>query len=137
LGRGTSWRGFCGRIALLRARIDLTRRLFGLRVIVGKIVVSLIGLLGGLTIGREGPTVHIGAAMMAEVRRFYPHRNAQLERRLLLAGAAAGLSAAFNTPLAGIIFAIEEARARLREPHERHHDHRGGVLGPDFTRTRR
>src|SRR5512146_1349250 len=86
----------------------LLRRLFGLRVIVGKIVVSLIGLLGGLTIGREGPTVHIGAAIMAETRRFYPHRNAQLERRLLLAGAAAGLSAAFNTPLAGIIFAIEE-----------------------------
>ena len=86
----------------------LMRRLFGLRVIVGKIVVSLIGLLGGLTIGREGPTVHIGAAIMAEVRRFYPHRHARLERRLLLAGAAAGLSAAFNTPLAGIIFAIEE-----------------------------
>ncbi len=86
----------------------LMRRLFGVRVIVGKILVSLIGLLGGLTIGREGPTVHIGAAIMAEIRRFYPHRNAQLERRLLLAGAAAGLSAAFNTPLAGIIFAIEE-----------------------------
>jgi H+/Cl- antiporter ClcA len=86
----------------------LMRRLFGVRVIVGKICISLIGLLGGLTIGREGPTVHIGAAVMAEIRRFYPHRNAQLERRLLLAGAAAGLSAAFNTPLAGIIFAIEE-----------------------------
>jgi H+/Cl- antiporter ClcA len=86
----------------------LMRRLFGLRVIVGKIGVSLIGLMGGLTIGREGPTVHIGAAVMAEIRHFYPHRSAQLERRLLLAGAAAGLSAAFNTPLAGIIFAIEE-----------------------------
>ncbi|HEX4267627.1 MAG TPA: chloride channel protein [Steroidobacteraceae bacterium] len=86
----------------------LMRRLFGVRVIVGKIIISLIGLLGGLTIGREGPTVHIGAAIMAEVRRFYPHRNPQLDRRLLLAGAAAGLSAAFNTPLAGIIFAIEE-----------------------------
>ncbi|HEY6922129.1 MAG TPA: chloride channel protein [Steroidobacteraceae bacterium] len=86
----------------------LMRRLFGLRVVVGKIGISLLGLLGGLTIGREGPTVHIGAAMMAEIRRFYPHRQPQLERRLLLAGAAAGLSAAFNTPLAGIIFAIEE-----------------------------
>jgi len=86
----------------------LMRRLFGLRVIVGKLIVSLIGLFGGLTIGREGPTVHIGAAIMAEVQRFYPHRNVQLQRRLLLAGAAAGLSAAFNTPLAGIIFAIEE-----------------------------
>jgi len=86
----------------------LMRRLFGVRVIVGKIAVSLVGLLGGLTIGREGPTVHIGAAIMAEVRRFYPRRDPQLERGLLLAGAAAGLSAAFNTPLAGIIFAIEE-----------------------------
>lgn len=86
----------------------LMRRLFGLRVIVGKVVVSLIGLLGGLTLGREGPTVHIGAAIMAETRRFYPHRNARLERQLLLAGAAAGLSAAFNTPLAGVVFAIEE-----------------------------
>jgi len=86
----------------------LMRRLFGLRVVAGKIGISLIGLLGGLTIGREGPTVHIGAAIMAEFRRFYPHRHPQLERRLLLAGAAAGLSAAFNTPLAGIIFAIEE-----------------------------
>ncbi|HEY2686469.1 MAG TPA: chloride channel protein [Steroidobacteraceae bacterium] len=92
-----------------RAEEDtLMRRLFGVRVIIGKIGISLVGLLGGLTIGREGPTVHIGAAIMAETRRFYPHRNAQLERRLLLAGAAAGLSAAFNTPLAGIIFAIEE-----------------------------
>jgi H+/Cl- antiporter ClcA len=86
----------------------LMRRLFGVRVILGKIGVSLIGLLGGLTIGREGPTVHIGAAIMAEIRRFYPHQSAQLERRLLLAGAAAGISAAFNTPLAGIVFAIEE-----------------------------
>ena len=100
-------------IAALHARRaeeedTLMRRLFGLRVVAGKIGISLLGLLGGLTIGREGPTVHIGAAIMAEFRRFYPHRHPQLERRLLLAGAAAGLSAAFNTPLAGIIFAIEE-----------------------------
>jgi H+/Cl- antiporter ClcA len=97
-------------IAALHAPQDdsLMQRLFGLRVIFGKIVVSLLGLLGGLTIGREGPTVHLGAAIMAESRRAYPNRGRRLERQLLLAGAAAGLSAAFNTPLAGIIFAIEE-----------------------------
>ena len=86
----------------------LMRRLFGLRIIFGKLAVSLLGFLGGLTIGREGPTVHIGAAIMAETRRFYPRRSERLERRLLLAGAAAGLSGAFNTPLAGVVFAIEE-----------------------------
>ncbi len=97
-------------IAALHAPPDKTlmSRLFGLRVIAGKILVSLLGFLSGMTIGREGPTVHIGAAIMAETRRFYPHRSPRLERQLLLAGAAAGLSAAFNTPLAGIIFAIEE-----------------------------
>ncbi|MDE2129685.1 MAG: chloride channel protein [Betaproteobacteria bacterium] len=97
-------------IAALHAPRDetLMKRLFGLRVIFGKLFISLLGFLGGMTIGREGPTVHIGAAIMAETRRFYPHRGPRLERQLLLAGAAAGLSGAFNTPLAGIIFAIEE-----------------------------
>lgn len=97
-------------IAALHAPPDetLMKRLFGWRVIVGKIGLSLLGFLGGLTIGREGPTVHIGAAIMAETRRFYPHQGRYLERSLLLAGAAAGLSGAFNTPLAGVIFAIEE-----------------------------
>lgn len=99
-------------IAALHAPSDqertLMKRLFGLRVIFGKLGVSLLGFLGGLTIGREGPTVHIGAAIMVETRRFYPHQTPRLERQLLLAGAAAGLSGAFNTPLAGIIFAIEE-----------------------------
>jgi len=90
------------------ARRQLIPRLFGLRIIVGKIGVGLLGLLGGLTIGREGPTVHIGASVMYEMRRFYPRPSPQLERSLLLAGAAAGLSGAFNTPLAGIVFAIEE-----------------------------
>ena len=97
-------------IAALHAPNDpsLMRRLFGLRVVVGKLGISLLGLLGGMSLGREGPTVHIGAAVMAETRRFYPHQSPQLQRQLLLAGAAAGLSAAFNTPLAGVIFAIEE-----------------------------
>lgn len=97
-------------IAALHAphRERLIPGLFGLRIIVGKIGVGLMGLLGGLTIGREGPTVHIGASVMYEMRRFFPRASPKLERQLLLAGAAAGLSGAFNTPLAGIVFAIEE-----------------------------
>ncbi|WP_351125405.1 chloride channel protein, partial [Shewanella sp. T24-MNA-CIBAN-0130] len=79
-----------------------------LRILFGKILISFLGILGGFTIGREGPTVQVGAALMFNLRRFYPRSNAQIERQLVLAGAAAGLSAAFNTPLAGIVFAIEE-----------------------------
>jgi len=82
--------------------------LLSLRIVVGKIAVSFLGIVGGFTIGREGPTVQIGAALMYSMRRFYPRASVILEKRLILAGAAAGLSAAFNTPLAGIVFAIEE-----------------------------
>ncbi len=97
-------------IAALHAPPDPNRgsRLFGLRVIIGKVGIGLLGMLGGLTLGREGPTVHIGASVMYEMRRFYPRVSVRTERLLLLAGAAAGLSGAFNTPLAGILFAIEE-----------------------------
>ncbi|MGF6871543.1 chloride channel protein [Paraburkholderia sp. MM5477-R1] len=83
-------------------------RLLSLRILLGKIGVSFLAILGGFTIGREGPTVQVGAALMFNLRRFYPRSNAQIERQLALAGAAAGLSAAFNTPLAGVVFAIEE-----------------------------
>jgi H+/Cl- antiporter ClcA len=83
-------------------------RLLTFPILLGKIAVSFLAILGGFTIGREGPTVQVGAALMFNLRRLYPRSNALIERQLVLAGAAAGLSAAFNTPLAGIVFAIEE-----------------------------
>ncbi len=108
--RGSEGSGIPQVIASLHAPPDPARgpRLFGLRIIVGKIGVGLLGMLGGLTLGREGPTVHVGASVMYEMRRFFPRVPLRLERLLLLAGAAAGLAGAFNTPLAGILFAIEE-----------------------------
>ncbi|NDU86547.1 MAG: chloride channel protein [Ferrovum sp.] len=97
-------------IAALHGPTDTTRnkRLFGLRIIFGKLSLGLMGMAAGLTLGREGPTVHVGASIMYELRRFYPRASLRMERMLLLAGSAAGLSGAFNTPLAGILFAIEE-----------------------------
>jgi H+/Cl- antiporter ClcA len=100
-------------IATLHDGRELGPRLLTIRILVGKIIVSFLSILGGLTIGREGPTIHVGAALMFSLRRFYPARllavrGAALERNLALAGAAAGLSAAFNAPLAGVVFAIEE-----------------------------
>ncbi|EIF32844.1 chloride channel protein EriC [Burkholderia sp. Ch1-1] len=100
-------------IATLHEGRELGPRLLNMRILIGKIAVSFLSILGGFTIGREGPTIHVGAALMFSLRRFYPARlrsirGAALERNLALAGAAAGLSAAFNAPLAGVVFAIEE-----------------------------
>ena len=79
--------------------------LVNLRVAMGKIVVMMIGLLCGASIGREGPTVQVGASIMGFIGRKAP---IVYQQNLLLAGAAAGIAAAFNTPLAGIVFGIEE-----------------------------
>ncbi len=107
--RGAEGSGIPQVIATLHARPSaFGSRLLTLRILLAKIAISFLGILGGFTIGREGPTVQVGAALMFNLRRFYPRSNAQIERQLVLAGAAAGLSAAFNTPLAGIVFAIEE-----------------------------
>jgi H+/Cl- antiporter ClcA len=107
--RGAEGSGIPQVIATLHAKPgESGKRLLTLRLLVGKIAVSFLGILGGFTIGREGPTVQVGAALMFNMRRLYPRSNALIEHKLVLAGAAAGLSAAFNTPLAGIVFAIEE-----------------------------
>ncbi len=82
--------------------------LLTLRIAFGKVMLCILGLLSGASIGREGPTVHVGAAIMFSLRRFVRFRLYDMERVLIIAGGAAGVSAAFNTPLAGIVFAIEE-----------------------------
>lgn len=83
---------------------DERRKLVSLRAAVGKILLTLLGLLIGASVGREGPTVQVGASLMSEIGRLSPRR----QPGLIVAGAAAGVAAAFNTPLAGIVFAIEE-----------------------------
>jgi len=79
-------------------------RLVSGRIAVGKILLTLLGLLCGASAGREGPTVQVGASIMFAIGRWSPRR----QPGLILAGAAAGVAAAFNTPLAGIVFGIEE-----------------------------
>ena len=93
-------------IAARHLRDDADRsRLLSLKVAVGKVLLTLVGLLCGASIGREGPTVQVGASIMLASGRLGGMAQA---RGLILAGSAAGIAAAFNTPLAGIVFAIEE-----------------------------
>lgn len=88
--------------ALARYKIPLT-----LRVALVKIVGTILVLGAGLTLGRRAPTVHIGAALAGELTRFVP-TSPQHRRQMIAAGAAAGLAAGFNTPIAGVMFVVEE-----------------------------
>jgi H+/Cl- antiporter ClcA len=85
-------------------------------VVVGRMLLAGAGLLCGASIGREGPTVHVGAVIAHGFSRWMPHGQTTAQRRaLILAGGAAGVAAAFNTPLAGIVFAIEELSRSFEE----------------------
>jgi H+/Cl- antiporter ClcA len=79
-----------------------------LRIAVGKILLTLLGLACGASIGREGPTVQVGASIMHALGRLLKLPRIETQHALVLAGGAAGIAGAFNTPLAGIVFAIEE-----------------------------
>jgi len=95
---------------------EAQRPLFvSLRLSLAKIVLTAGGLLGGLAIGREGPAVQIAAGVMQFGQRWLPARSSVSPHGLLVAGGAAGIAAAFNAPLAGITFAIEELTSRIEQ----------------------
>ncbi len=89
--------------------------ILSLRVAVGKVLLTTLGLLSGASIGREGPTIQIGAAIMHKLGKTVGEAGPFARHALILAGGAAGISAAFNTPLAGILFAIEELSRSFEE----------------------
>ncbi len=82
------------------------------RLIVVKIVGGCAALTAGMSLGREGPTIHLGAAMGEIFGRIgrVPMRS---RRTLIAAGGGAGLAAAFNAPLAGFLFVMEELRREM------------------------
>lgn len=105
-------------MAALTSEVPATSRgLFvSLRLSAAKMLLTAWGLLGGLSLGREGPSVQIAAGVMYHARRWLPSGSRVSEQGLLLAGGAAGIAAAFNTPLGGVMFAIEEL---TRKPEQR------------------
>lgn len=107
---GTEGTGIPQAIAALKIgdRPEQRKVMLSLRIAVGKIMLLTLALLSGITVGREGPSVHVGACFMqltTKVTKFPPWLR---ERGLIMAGAAAGIAAAFNTPVAGVIFCFEE-----------------------------
>ncbi|MBI1423198.1 MAG: chloride channel protein [Gammaproteobacteria bacterium] len=113
---GTEGSGIPQAIAALSMPTHIARaRVLSLKVAAGKILLTIGGLFCGASIGREGPTVHVGASIMYSLRRIAPFHGKDMVRALILAGGAAGISAAFNTPLAGIMFAVEEMSRSFEE----------------------
>ena len=83
--------------------------LVSIRTAIIKIISSTLGILGGASIGREGPTVQISSSIYSMIGRKLKQTLPEIDTHsFLIAGAASGVAAAFNTPIAGITFAIEE-----------------------------
>jgi len=95
-------------IALADSGSGLSNRLLSMRMVIGKVLMAVLALCSGASLGREGPTVHLGAAIMHSLGKYAHLPSRYVERGLILTGGGAGIAAAFNTPLAGIVFAIEE-----------------------------
>lgn len=92
-------------IAATRLPVGATGRLVSMPTAILKCLLTSAAVLVGGSVGREGPTVQISAALLSGTHRLL---KVPMRASVLVAGGAAGVAAAFNTPLAGIAFAIEE-----------------------------
>jgi H+/Cl- antiporter ClcA len=103
--------------AALDPQVDESQRgrFVSLKLSALKILAVSGGLLAGLSTGRQGPSVQVAAGVMYAARRWLSPRSGVNARELLIAGGAVGLAAAFNTPLGGIVFAIEELSRRVEQ----------------------
>jgi H+/Cl- antiporter ClcA len=98
-------------LAIYKAKnINVLSKYFILRLILTKYIFVVLGTLFGATIGREGPTVQIGSTIMILGNK---NPSPKYQKFLLTIGAAAGLAAAFNTPIGGIVFAFEELTKKI------------------------
>lgn len=113
---GSQGSGIPQTIAALQIKDSGVRnKLLSLRIAASKVFLTLLALLCGASVGREGPTVQVGASILHAVGVLGKFSRIEAERALIIAGGAAGVAAAFNTPLAGIVFAIEEMSRSLEE----------------------
>lgn len=79
------------------------------RLLPVKFVAGVLGIGGGMALGREGPTIQMGGSSGLMVSEWFRIQAGEGERKALIAaGSGAGLAAAFNAPLAGVVFVLEE-----------------------------
>ena len=86
-----------------------------LRTVLGKFFCTSATLASGIPLGREGPSVQVGAGIGSVLGRLLGMRTEQV-KKLVPVGAAAAIAAAFNTPLAAVLFALEEIVGDLNAP---------------------
>ena len=86
-----------------------------LRTVLGKFFCTSATLASGIPLGREGPSVQVGAGIASVLGRFLGLRTEQV-KKLIPVGAAAAIAAAFNTPLAAVLFSLEEIMGDLNAP---------------------
>jgi chloride channel protein, CIC family len=86
-----------------------------LRTVVGKFICCSISLASGIALGREGPSVQIGAGIASVLGRRFGLGKANV-KALVPVGCAAALAAAFNTPIAAVLFSLEEILGDLHAP---------------------
>src|SRR5512135_1258891 len=86
-----------------------------LRTVLGKFFCTSATLASGIPLGREGPSVQVGAGIASVLGRLLGLRPEQV-KKLIPVGAAAAIAAAFNTPLAAVLFALEEIVGDLHAP---------------------
>lgn len=104
-----AWEGMCSGSGIPQVQGEL-KGYFDVnwwKLLISKIVGGTLCILGGLSLGREGPSVQLGAMAGKGFARIVKMDKTK-ERYLITCGAGAGLSAAFNAPIAGVVFALEE-----------------------------
>jgi len=86
-----------------------------LRTVLGKFFCTSVTLASGIPLGREGPSVQVGAGIGSVLGRLLGLPTEQV-KKLIPVGAAAAIAAAFNTPLAAVLFSLEEITGDLYAP---------------------
>lgn len=95
-------------IPQVRAYLLGAKQPLDIKLAIVKLISGSIALGSGLFLGREGPTVHVGAAIAVHLNKIFPDCSKEHKMQLVASGAGAGLAAAFNAPVAGVLFVAEE-----------------------------